>query len=67
MTLMGQKGQRHVLLHPNTSIKGMHEDLNSPAEPGSQRGFFFLLVLPEFIGQASPNHLKYLSLPDTQE
>lgn len=41
MTLMRQKRKRHVLLDPNTSIKGMHKDLNSPAESGSQKGLFF--------------------------
>lgn len=48
---MRQKGKRHVLLAPNTPIRGMHEDLNWPAEPvGSQKDlFFFLLVLPELL------------------
>jgi len=38
---MRQKGKRHILLDPNTSIKGMHEDLKSPAKSGSQKGLFF--------------------------
>lgn len=64
---MRQKGKRHVLLGSNASIKGMHEDLNSPSCLVVKKVFFFfLLVLPEFLWQISPNHLKYLSLPDIQ-
>lgn len=48
---MRQKGKRHVLLAPNTPIRGMHEDLNWPAEPvvSQKRSLFSLLVLPEFL------------------
>jgi len=41
MTLTRQKGKTQILLDPNTSIKGMHEDLNYPAESASQEGLSF--------------------------
>lgn len=55
-----------ILLDPNTSTKGIHEDLNYPAESASQKDLIFsCYTLPEFLQQASPNHHKYLPLSGT--